>query len=650
MNNVMTDGAGSAGTTTRDIDGSQLLGRGLNRLDWAEAGKECHKVGDTEAGKRSVLCNGTEYNVGKHVTVTQVTSENYFTETFSSRDEYEKHTQASVEVSGRYGAFSGGFEMTFGTQVKKLEEREAAIYSHTVRLWKLAFEVNPANSTEAFQARVKELPQRFDPANPKPFFNFFVDFGVDIVNEVVVGGALNYAMTVLKTYTSEKNTLDAMIKAEYGTFVSAKATTSISEDIKKHLAHRRVSLTTQGGTHSISFNDAAPTNCYEDFKEWRKSLADAPRVVEVRLTPIYRFVKEGETRNALEEAYQWYTSDKVEISANWKTSVIVIGRSSVSATTHVAANGPALRMIFVNSSTKETRESFHYPPAADASLDAFTQFWDALALLLKQKSRDKLLLATERWPRDKKHFPSASMLEALLLHGASERILQRWEQLTEKSQPNPHCGLTYVLAGNDLRDEGVDGLIVGFGQPGGSLSPTVKVAVRLAYDSFGRVKVVQAGKTIEDPKTVLYVVRSNTGEKHALAMDATHEDRLAMQKPDEHNPGQLWYMLELENTDPAIHRPTQLINYQTGTCLQGSPDEKDCRLQPMSAGKQQYDVVWDRRSDPVFHLLLAHFHMNHKNLTRVGQGASVREWGTTPDLHWFREQRVPYRSANAVVK
>src|SRR5450830_123977 len=632
MNDEVKDGVSSSDKAPRDIGGSQLLGRGLNRLDWSEASKECQKVGDTESGKRPLPYKNTDYNVGKHVTMTLVTTENYFTETFSSKDEYEKHTQSSVEVSGRYGAFSGGFEATFGTSIKKLEEREAAIYNHTVRLWKLAFEVNPANSTEAFQARVKELPQTFDPAQPKAFFNFFVDFGADIVNEVVVGGALNYAMTALKTYTSEKNNLDAMVKAEYGAFISAKATTSISEEIKKHLAHRHVSLTTQGGTHSINLNDGAPSNCYEDFKAWRESLADAPGVVELQITPIYRFVKEGGTRTALEAAYQWYTSYKVEIEANWKESVIVVGRSSLSAQANTAAKGPALHLVFVDSNSKETSESFHSPPQADASQETFNQFWDELARQLKQKTGYTLLMATERWPRDKKHYPSPSMREALRQYGANLQTLQRWESLTEKSQPNPHCGLTYVLAGNE-----VDGLIVGFGQPGSSLSPTVKVVARLAHDSFGRVKVVQACETNEDPKTVLYIVRSNTGEKLALAMDKNQEDRIAMQKPDGQNPGQLWYMPELEKPYPEIKNATLLINYQTGTCLQGKFDQGDCRLKPMDTGRQQDDVIWDRREDPVFHLLLVHYHGNHMNLTRIGERASVRHWGTTPDLHWFRE-------------
>lgn len=109
-------------------------------------------------------------------------------------------------------------------------------------------------------------------------------------------------------------------------------------------------------------------------------------------------------------------------------------------------------------------------------------------------------------------------------------------------------------------------------------------------------------------------------------------------------------MPELEKPYPEIKNATLLINYQTGTCLQGKFDQGDCRLNPMDAGRQQDDVIWDRREDPVFHLLLVHYHGNHMNLTRIGERASVRHWGTTPDLHWFREQHVPYRSADGTTK
>ncbi len=52
----MNDGLkGTAGEDLRDIGGSQLLGRGLNRLDWAGDSKECQKVGDTES-RANVPC------------------------------------------------------------------------------------------------------------------------------------------------------------------------------------------------------------------------------------------------------------------------------------------------------------------------------------------------------------------------------------------------------------------------------------------------------------------------------------------------------------------------------------------------------------------------------------------------------------------
>lgn len=632
----------SANNTPRDVGGSQLLGRGLNRLDWAGDGKECQKVGDTESGKRPVPYKNTSYNVGKNVSMTTVTQEHFATETFASRDEYEKHTQSSVEAAGKYGAFSAGFKATFGSDIKQLEEREAALYSHTVRLWKLALEVDPANATESFKTRVGELPKTFDPGTPKPFFDFFVDFGADIVSEVFVGGSLNYAMTALKSFLSQTNTLDAMVKAEYGAFVNGSASTSISETIKKNVAHRNANLTTQGGTHSINFNAADPSNCNADFGKWRESLPDDPRVVELKLTPVYRFVKESDTRKALEQAYQWYTSYKVEIEGNWSESVIVLGRSDRQTAPRGTAAGPALRMVFVDNKSKETSESFHLPPAANASATDFEQFWDALGLLLKQKTGHKLLMATERWPRDARYYPTRSMREALRLNGASNRVLNRWETLTQNMQPNPSSGLTYVLAGNDLEVPGVDGLIAGFGEPGKSLNPTVKIKARFSHDSFGKVKLVQTERTEEDPRTLLYIVRNNTGDRPALAVDPQNKTRIAMQTPDRHNPGQFWYMPELEKPYPEINHPVLLINYETGACLQGMHDQGDSRLKPIEPGRQQDDVIWDRRGDEVFHLLMVYYWMDALCLTQVEKRAAVRPWRQPHGMDWLREQHRPY--------
>ncbi|MDU9028347.1 hypothetical protein E3Z27_04695 [Pseudomonas mediterranea] len=639
----MNEGLQGSATDLRDIGGSQLLGRGLNRLDWAGERQECQKVGDTESGKRAVPYKDTSYNVGKHVTMsTVVAQDNYTVETFSSRDDYESHTQSSVEAAGKYGAFSAGFKVTFGSDIKTFEEREAALYSHTVRLWKLTLAVDPNNATEVFKTRVEALPKAFDEDNPQPFFDFFLAFGVDIVSEVTVGGSLNYAMTALKSYLSQTNTLDAMVKAEYGAFVSGSASTSISETVKKNLAHRKANLTTRGGTHSINFNSMDPSNCNADFSKWRESLADDPTIVELNLSPVYYFIHSGATRSAVEQAYRWYTSYKAEIKADWQESTIVLGRSNRLKASVAATTGPALRLVFVDKKTKETHETFHTPPAADASSEDFERFWAALASLVKQKSGHRLLMATERWPRDKRYYPGRHMREALQQNGASEKTLQRWDALTKYMAPNPLAGLTYVLAGNDLETPGVDGLVAGFGQAGKDLNPTVKVSARLCHDSFGNVKVVQTEKTQEDPCTLLYVVRNNTDSKPALATDPQNKTRIAMQTPDRHNLGQYWYMPELEKPYPEINHPVLLINYETGTCLQGMHDQNDCRLKPIEAGRQQDDVIWDRRGDDVFHLLLVHYWMNAMCLTQVEKRAAVRPWRLPHGMDWFREAHRPY--------
>ncbi|SDS62009.1 MAC/Perforin domain-containing protein [Pseudomonas asplenii] len=624
------------------IGGSQLLGLGLNKLDWASESRKCQKVGDTEIGKHPITCQGRSYNMGQHVTLDLVTREDSLIESFSSPEEYEQHTLSNLETKGSYGAFSAGFKATFGSDISQLQDHEVALYSHTVRLWKLSLAVTPDNATEVFKSRVNELPEAFDPTNAKTFFDFFVDFGADIVKEVVVGGSLNYAMTAAKSYLSAKASLKAMVEAEYEAFVSATASTSVTERVKRHIANRQSRLTTWGGTHAINFSSTTPQNYQPEFALWRQSLPDSPEVVELKLTPVYGFVQEGPARTALEAAYQWYTGYKAEIDATWASSVMVLGRDSRRSSFNAAVNGPALRTVFIDNKSKQTNESYHYPPAGDATPKAFEQFWDAMALLLNAKSEHKLLLTTERWPRDKRYCPNITMREALLNHGASDNSLTRWDSLTRNMQPNPESGLTYALAGNNLEGTGVDGVIAGFGQPGQNLKPRVKISARLCHDSFGRVKMVQTAKVLEDTQTILYLIRNNTGDNPALTADPQNKSRLALQKPDARYSGQLWYMPELE-PHPDLNHPTLLINYETGTLLQGMQDLSDSRLHPIKPGPLEADVIWDRRGDDIFHLLMAQQHKTGLCLTQVEKRATVRRWREPHGMDWFRVQQQPQR-------
>ncbi|WP_019361272.1 hypothetical protein [Pseudomonas asplenii] len=64
------------------IGGSQLLGLGLNKLDWTSESRKCQKVGDTEIGKHPITCQGRSYNMGQHVTLDLVTREDSLIERF----------------------------------------------------------------------------------------------------------------------------------------------------------------------------------------------------------------------------------------------------------------------------------------------------------------------------------------------------------------------------------------------------------------------------------------------------------------------------------------------------------------------------------------------------------------------------------------
>ena len=234
----MNDGM-NAEDKTQDIGGLELLGRGLNRMDWTNETKKSQKVCDTNSNPKSVSINGEQRRMGAKVAYFPEHSESSFDETFSSSEQYHQRIEIKAEANVKYGAFSGGFTSTFGRSIDALKERSGALHSQAVHLWQLTIPISQESTTTEFSDALKTLPAVFDPAHPEAFFKFFGLFGTDIVHEVVVGGTLNYALLIDKSHVSESRKIEAMVKAEYGAFFSAKVDLSAEEECRKKSEHLR---------------------------------------------------------------------------------------------------------------------------------------------------------------------------------------------------------------------------------------------------------------------------------------------------------------------------------------------------------------------------------------------------------------------------
>lgn len=624
------------------LGGIHVLGCGLNQLTWAASGVAGNHVLDTTSRPRTKTIDGKEYQVGENVEFAPKTGSITTIHTFESSADYHSKSSLNANASGSYGAFSAGFEATFNQSVDILDESYAATYSHAEQLWTVEAKNLEANLCAGFVSDVAKLPEALadDYSNIDVFIDFFTRYGVDVVNQVTAGGNLTYSILVEKNTTQKKTDLSASVTAGYGTFVS-KASGSISEETKKQAQTQRVTIKTVGGTTEIKFNLNQPRNHYDDFENWRKSLPHAPRIVDIALTPITRFVPEKyqKQKAALEKARKWYVHYEATIVADWQTSHIDVVNASVqSGHAGLRANGlgkPALHIVVVGKDRRPRLDTRLEAPERREGDAQFAAFWQRAREVLggAKEGHEIVLLATERWPRDSRYYPSAEVYTQLRQLGASQRTLQRWQKLVQNMQPCSIAGITYVLAGRGLSSQVTDFVAAGFGTPGqNTIRPTVNVCARFVQDSAKETRMLITSST-EETNTKLHIIQNTDGNRLALACGTTDKTRI---ETVDGNPkhggkdaylGQFWYFLPWSRPYDVIKHPHILINFETGACLQGKLDQTECRMLPFGDDDhpQQDDVIWDVRDNPTNFLMVYCYH-DALNLTQVDKTASVRPW------------------------
>ncbi|MBN3817124.1 hypothetical protein G3N57_11125 [Paraburkholderia sp. Se-20369] len=650
MNDRTNDASLSKPEVLDVVGGINMLGCGLNAVNWASRVVALNRVLDATRDAQTKTIDGASYTMGANVEFTRDTSSTTEIHTFESSAEYHHKSSLKANAKGSYGMFSGGFDTTFARQVSVLNEHYAAVYSQSERLWTLQVKNVETNLHEEFVGRVKSLPKLAqDLGNIDTFVQFFKDFGTDVVTEVTVGGNLTYSILVDKSSVTKKDDLSASVSIGYGAFV-AKADTSISEETKNQAKTQHAVLRTSGGEGGIGFDRAQPSNCHADFLNWRKSLPKAPRVVDMVLRPINEFVPQqyAEQRKALLQAREWYLENEATILADWQESYIAVRNTSTQTDgprlRAAQGGGPALHVVVVGKDRKVRVDEKLDAPRRDAGTDAFDAFWQRATQLLAGVTdrHEMVLLATERWPRDARYYPSSKMHAQLLAHGASMQTLERWRKLVQDMQPCGIAGLTYVLAGRGLLPEVTDFVVAGFGTPHQSnLRPTVRVSARFIAESAEKTHILITSHR-EETNTKLHTIANVDGDKLALASGTKDKTRVEMVKPGQKTPdgdtylGQYWYLLRWERPYPEIKHSHILINFETGACLQGmAADRSDCRLFPFGDDdrQQQDDVIWDVRGDQPKHFLLVHHHGQHLDLTQVGASAAVRHW-MEPYMLW----------------
>lgn len=618
------------------IAGSEMLGHGIDPFGDFNDSRTVGVICDTSAKEVPVVFDGNTYYHAKSVGYQAKPESDELVDMFTSRDEYEKNLEQKLGVEAKYGAFSGSFEHTFGSDYKSLTERTAVRLSYSSTLWTLLME--DKTPSEKFLAAVAALPGEFDKRNPDKFYQFFRSYGAFVVTEVTVGGFLDYAMLIDRSQSTSKTTSETKIKADYGVFFKGNASQKEIEEVNRFREHRSSKLSVKGGESSAlsALDLESPKDCSSQFKAWIKTIPNAPKVASMRLTRIDAFA--GDKRAAVAAALEQYLGGTALVESTWSESTIVLHGDQANAALGLGA--PSLRVIFMDTRTLQMEQRIFPAPDQGSPDERVSEFWGGVQSHLKNHDpKEKMLLmATERWPRDARFVPPSAVRELMLARGARESTLKRWSNATQDIQPNPLAGVSYVLAGANGRNTGQDALAVGFGKPGMSLRPTAKVSVLLPRDVEGRVRVIADGKPVEDTNTELFVISSITGGEPLLGADLSESTRMVLSSEDPNNLGQYWYFYSAGTR--YGWQPYVIINYKTCGVLQGKWGGGESMLSRFDYNLQD-DVLWDFRGDDSnFHLLMLHYNHESWNQAATGTRTQVKRW-RTDDMFWRRKKRKP---------
>lgn len=616
--------------TRQPIAGTEILGHGLN--PFGDLKTAVGVIFDTQGTEQAVVIDDVTYYCGDAIRAFKDTSGNDSETSFMTREEYQAGMKVSIGVEGKYGAFSGRFSATFGYDYDTLLENAGALKTSAITLWTLRLEQNKRKPTADFVAAVDGLPAQFR-GNEARYYHFFQTYGGFVVTEVTVGGSLEYALLVQTSHVESSSALKDQVGAEYGSMFKGSASHEQFEKIKKSSEYSQRRLSTMGGDPTLftGVDLRDPKDWSSTVQKWAQSIAKSPKVVLLKVEPINAFV--GDAKNdEVAKALDKYLQGSAMVEASWAGSTFSVSGDRVNdPATGENASGPTLRVMILDRKSLQKTETRFPAPDPGSPEQAFQDYWSGVhAVLAAAPPGDNmLLLATERWPRDRSYFPSSDVKQDLLDHGAGEATLNRWETLSRNALRCSVAGLSYVLAGAVGRNHGSDALAAGFGKPGVNLIPTARVSVLLPHNNDGRVRLVIDDKPRQDAKTDFYVIQNWTDAPRPVLAADPAGPRALLKADDPARPEQYWYLYPSDERY-GVH-PYALVNYLTcgnvaGKVGGGGDVAAEAEVTRFQEPLQD-DVLWEiRGTDGKANMLLLYYRDQNWNLMNWGGQARTGLW------------------------
>lgn len=242
--------------------------------------------------------------------------------TFNSKSSVSQYFSAQANVSGKYGMFSAEFDAAFssvGQQIADYYLGLVCVRSKNYKLRLLDASIDKLAPWVLDDPDFRGLPAEYkpsDPENVRAFFAFFNKFGTHFVNEVDMGGRLDYYTAIDKSYSKSETDFKAKLKLEAkAVFFAAKAEGSVAwNQLGEDWASKRIVRISATGSNTIldalvpGFND----NFHWIYNQWLVDLRFMPMPVDFSLVPIHSLFS-GAQAQALKEATEAYAGNSLTL-------------------------------------------------------------------------------------------------------------------------------------------------------------------------------------------------------------------------------------------------------------------------------------------------------------------------------------------------
>ncbi|WP_271766486.1 MAC/perforin domain-containing protein [Aquimarina algiphila] len=429
---------------------SNGVGQGFDVFGAANANSFIRPLLDpAKVQKRVFSLLGKNFLVPDYINPIEKSSAYFEGGTYMTRSEFQNSIAANAKVEIGYGLFSGEMEAAYSNEKESSSEYAFTYNNSFIGVASLQLGEFENALRNSFLERVAKLPGDVSEQNLSDFISFFNDYGIYATNQIELGGAMKYYVSVEKSSELGEEEIEAMMKAQYnGLFVSG----SISADIKKKDTWKKYSKSTNytisvvGGDPSLAIKLAAvdplepSKETVELYSKWSDSVSSYPAMMDFKLTGIWTLC--GDKKNVVERAWTLFseqihpaitlettsTITRWPISVSPKTPIIALNgnpiKPKIAATTPV---GYQLCILSNNGFLPKVLDNKYF------CLDDSKQLWSPISYRnlyselseyvtnSKFNKKDNILLLIS-FGMGQSVFPTQNFYEVLKLNGAGEEL------------------------------------------------------------------------------------------------------------------------------------------------------------------------------------------------------------------------------------